>query len=223
MPVQTDLLAGFGRLDITPPLPAECVGFVRRAAPATGQLAPLTCSVVLLDEPRSAMRLAIVALDLMALGVTQCDALRSLVAATVGTRPERVLVNFSHTHAAPHASIGMAKLGGTLRVVHDSERRYIESLPPAVERAATLALGDLRPARLGTAERRVGGLAVNRRERRADGTTILGWNADLAYDPKLTVVRVDDAEGRCRIVLTSFPCHPVVLGPENPNVGPDYP
>lgn len=223
MPVQTNLLAGFGRVDITPPLPAECVGFVRRAAPATGRLAPLTASVVLFDEPGPGVRLAIVALDLMALGVAQCEGLRSLVAETVGTLPERVLVNFSHTHAAPHASIGMAKLGGTLRSVHPRERSYIEALPLAVQSAATLALGDLGPARLGTAERRVEGLAVNRRERRPNGGTILGWNPELPYDPKLTVLRVDDAEGACRFVLTSFPCHPVVLGPENQNVGPDYP
>ncbi len=223
VPVQTNLLAGFGRVDITPPLPAECVGFVRRAAPATGRVAPLAGSVVVLEEPERGVRLAIVALDLMALGVGQCDELRSLVAETVGTLPERVLVNFSHTHAAPHASIGIAKLGGTLRVVHDRERNYIEALPLAVQSAAILALGDLSPARLGTTERRVEGLAVNRRERRPDGRTILGWNPDLAYDPKLTVVRVDDGEGECRLVLTSFPCHPVVLGPENQNVGPDYP
>ena len=221
--VQTNLLAGFGRVDITPPLPAECVGFVRRVAPATGRLAPLTGSVVVLDEREFGVRLAIVALDLMALGVAQCDALRALVAETVGTLPERVLVNFSHTHAAPHASTGMAKLGGTLRVVHDRERSYIETLPLAAQSAATLAIGDLRPARLGTTERRVEGLAVNRRERRPDGRTILGWNPELAYDPKLTIVRVDDAEGSCRLVLASFPCHPVVLGPENQNVGPDYP
>ena len=44
------LLAGVARVDITPPMPADCVGFVRRAAPATGILAPLTATALVLQD-----------------------------------------------------------------------------------------------------------------------------------------------------------------------------
>jgi hypothetical protein len=42
------LIAGVARIDITPPMPADCMGFVRRSEPATGVLAPLTATALVI-------------------------------------------------------------------------------------------------------------------------------------------------------------------------------
>lgn len=126
---QAGLLAGVARIDITPPMPSDCVGFVRRAAPATGVLAPLTATALVLEDADQ-RRAVIVALDLIGISSAQADRMRHLIATAVDASPDAVFLNCSHTHAGPHATEGsLRKLGGSMREIFDKERLYIESLP----------------------------------------------------------------------------------------------
>ena len=217
------LLAGVARIDITPPMPSDCVGFVRRAAPATGVLAPLTATALVLEDAEQ-RRAVIVALDLIGISCAQADQMRHMVGAAVGASPDAVFLNCSHTHAGPHATAGsLRKLGGSMREIFDRERLYIESLPYQISGVATVAAGQLVPVRLGAGSTAVPGISVNRRERTNDGRTILGWNPEGALDDELIVLKLATEDGRTVAVVTNFACHPVVLGGENPNVGPDFP
>src|SRR6516225_6616319 len=104
-PEMADLRAGVGRVDITPPLPADLVGFVRRAAPAVGVLAPLTATALVLED-RAGRRAAIVAFDLIAISPAQGQQTRQLIAEQIGTSPDAVFLSYSHTHAGPHSTAG---------------------------------------------------------------------------------------------------------------------
>jgi neutral ceramidase len=217
------LLAGVARIDITPPMPSDCVGFVRRAAPAIGVLAPLTATALVLEDAEQ-RRAVIVALDLIGISCAQADQMRHMVGAAVGASPDAVFLNCSHTHAGPHATPGsLRKLGGSMREIFDKERLYIESLPYQISGVATMAARELVAVRLGAGSTAVPGISVNRRERTNDGRTILGWNPEGALDDELIVLKLATEEGRTVAVVTNFACHPVVLGGENPNVGPDFP
>jgi neutral ceramidase len=217
------LLAGVARVDITPPMPADCVGFVRRAAPATGVLAPLTATALVLQD-QTGRRAVIIAADLIAISSDQGERIRALVSEATGASPDAVLVNYSHTHAGPHIAEGsLRKLGGAMRTIHDKERIYAQALPYQLAGAAAVAAGDLSPVRLAAGSIRVPGISVNRRERTEDGRTILGWNPDGALDDELQVLKFGSRDGQTLALVAGFACHPVVLGGENPNVGPDYP
>lgn len=218
-----ELLAGVARIDITPPMPADCMGFVRRAAPATGVLAPLTATALVLEDDRG-RRAAILAIDLVALGCSQADAMRELIAEAIGASPDAVFLNYSHTHAGPHSTEGsLRKLSGNQRTIYEKERLYIASLPHLFAGVVSMAAGRLEPVRVAAGSAHVPGISVNRRERTADGRTILGWNPDLPLDDELSVVKLARRDGSTVALVTSFACHPVVLGGENPNVGPDFP
>ncbi len=220
---QAGLLAGVARIDITPPMPSDCVGFVRRAAPATGVLAPLTAPALVLEDADQ-RRAVIVALDLIGISSAQADRMRHLIATAVDASPDAVFLNCSHTHAGPHATEGsLRKLGGSMREIFDKERLYIESLPYEISGAATVAARELVLVRLGAGSTAVPGISVNRRERTSDGRTILGWNPEGALDDELIVLKLATEDGQTVAVVTNFACHPVVLGGENPNVGPDFP
>jgi hypothetical protein len=217
------LIAGVARIDITPPMPADCMGFVRRSEPATGVLAPLTATALVIED-EDGNRAVIIAMDLVALGCMQADRIRGMVANAVNTSPDAVFLNYSHTHAGPHVTEGsLRKLGGTMRTIFEKERLYIESLPYELVGVASLAAKDLIPVRLAAGSIKVPGISVNRRERTADGRTILGWNPDGALDDELIVLELETASGDMFAMVANFACHPVVLGGENPNVGPDYP
>ncbi len=218
-----DLLAGVARIDITPPMPADCMGFVRRAAPATGVLAPLTATALVLEDSNG-RRCVIVAMDLVAIGMAQAERIREMVGEAVSASPDAVFLNYSHTHAGPHVTEGsLRKLGGSMRTIFEKERLYIASLPYELVGVATMAARDLEPVRLAGGSIAVPGISANRRERTADGRTILGWNPDEPLDDELIVLKLAKKDGNPLAVVANFACHPVVLGGENPNVGPDFP
>lgn len=224
----THLRAGVGRADITPPLPADLMGYVRRGEPAREVRMPLTATTLVVADEETAI--ALVCLDLVGLSLSQARSLREAIAGLIGSSPDHVLVNTSHTHAGPHTGVGAGhKLGGTMRTVHDREQAYVEQLFHQILGSAVMATGRLEPARVGSSTGSIA-LAVNRRER-TEGTagttgtvrTILGWNPDGLCDRDVGVLRVDREDGRPLAILVNYACHPVVVGPEDPAVNPDFP
>lgn len=215
------LRVGVGRADITPPLPVELMGYVRRWRPASRILEPLSASALVLD--RDGDRLVLIAADIEGMTPAYAREAREVVAAKLDTTPERVMINISHSHAAPYAGGARLKLGGEMRFIHDSERAYDRLIPHQLASAAYQAARDLEPATIGASSTRVTGLSVNRRERTDDGRTILGWNPQGPLDDTLGVIRVDRLDGSPLAIVVSFGCHPVVVGPEDDAVGPDFP
>jgi len=225
MLMSTNLIAGVSRIDITPPIPMDCVGFIRRFEPTKGILAPLTATALVVEDSISGDRVVIVAFDLVGIGIEQGRRIRNEIAKVVGCPPENVLLNYQHTHAGPHPfdDFTLSKLGGDLRNISPENRSYIAALQDRLVSVAFLATRDMTPVRVGAGSGRAEGISVNRRERTEDGRVILGWNRDGILDTEVSVVRFDNPNGSPKVVLVGFPCHPVVLGGENPYVGPDYP
>jgi hypothetical protein len=220
---QSNLRAGVARVDITPPVPIDCVGFVRRADPVVDVLAPLNATALVVEDESTGNRAVIVAFDLIGIDVNQGRRIRQEIADTVGCSPDSVLLNYSHTHAAPHPFDEHPKLGGSAQEISASNANYIESLPFRLASAAFMAVREMVPVRIGAASGLAEGIAVNRRERLPDGRTVLGWNPEGVSDPEVSVVRIDHLDGNPLAVIVGFACHPVVLGGENPFIGPDFP
>ena len=154
------------------------------------------------------------------------DRIRARVAEVVGCDPAAVLLNSSHTHAAPWPGATI-KLGGEFDGWTETELRYWDSVPDRYASAALQAVGRLAPARVSGGVGQAPGLAVNRRERTPDGRTILGWNPDGVRDDSVVAIRVDGSDGPpldtdAIATLVSFACHPVVIGPDYPGAGPDF-
>ena len=214
------LRAGAARLDITPRTPIDLVGYSRRCDPADGVRHRLTAGALVLDDGRT--RLAIIALDILALRPAQADQLRKKTAEAIGTGPECVMLNVSHTHGGPQSHRGGVKIGGDQRGLSDNELDFIDSLPGRIIAVAEEAAGRLEPARAGAGSGWLE-LGVNRRERAADGRTILGWNPDKDWDREVGVLRLDRPDGTPLAIAVNFACHPVVVGPEDPAVNADFP
>lgn len=214
------MLAGAARVDITPPLPADLLGYVRRDRAARSVSRPLfVTACVLQDEEGN--RVALLAADLVGMPPSFAWRVRSSVAVEIGSSADMVLVNSSHTHAAPWPGATM-KLGGEFDGLTEQELAYTDWLPAAFAGAAVQAVARLRPAAVSGAVGRVRQLAVNRRERTPDGRTILGWNPDGFVDEEVPTLRIDGLDGTSIATIVGFGCHPVVVGPDVPAVDPDF-
>lgn len=214
------LQVGAARLTIDPPLPVDPQGYVRRAVSAIAHGDPLLVTAVVFETPDCTA--AVIAADLAGQDHHMANAMRNAVASTIPVSAANVMVNASHSHAAPWARVDGAKLGGGHDRFTDAELAYVNRLPHDFATVALQAWNARKPARAAGNTGRVPGLAVNRRERTSDGRTILGWNPDLTMDDAIPTIRVDSLDGEPIATITAFGCHPVVVGPDIAKTGSDF-
>ena len=217
--------AGAARVDITPPLPVDLLGYVRRAKAAREVWDPLLATACVL-RGADGSTVAVIAADVVGLTTEMSDTIRARVATAISCRPEDVLLNSSHSHASPWPGARI-KMGGEFDGWTDTERRWWEAVPDLYASAAVQAAESAVVARVSGGVGRVHNVAVNRRERTADGRTILGWNPGLFVDESVPTLRIDALDSpaddpRAISTIVGFGCHPVVVGPEVPMVGSDF-
>lgn len=220
------LLAGAAEADITPPFPVDLLGYVRRPLAARSAYGPLKATACVFRDDESGGTVVVIAADVVGLTTPMADRIRARVGECLGCDPAAVLLNSSHTHAAPWPGATI-KLGGEFDGWTETELRYWETIPDRYASTALEAVGRLAPARVSGGVGEAAGLAVNRRERTADGRTILGWNREGVRDDTVVALRVDSLEGAPLVAdaiatVVSFACHPVVIGPDYPGAGPDF-
>ncbi len=221
------LQAGAAEVDITPPFPVDLLGYVRRPLAARSAYEPLMATACVFRDDASGETVVVIAADVVGLTTPMADRIRARVGDLVGCDPAAVLLNSSHTHAAPWPGATI-KLGGEFDDWTETELRYWDSIPDRYASVALEAAGRLAPARVSGGVGEAKGIAVNRRERTADGRTILGWNREGVRDDSVVAIRVDGWDEEAPLVthaiatLVSFACHPVVIGPDYPGAGPDF-
>ncbi len=166
---------GAARVDITPEPGLPMVGFVRQwqVAEGTGRL-PLEV-MALAIEAGGALAILCGA-DTAGIQAPVIDRIRDRIAAATGALRAGIVISFNHTHLAPANGALPHWLSWTPAAVPDGAiEAYGARLGDAIVEACTRAAGSRAPARVrwavGTCD-----AAVNRRERAADGRTILGWN-----------------------------------------------
>lgn len=208
----SEWLAGAAEVVITPPLGVPLTGFAGRASGATGVHDDLFARALVVET--NGVRAAIATADLLGLEFEQVARIREQVAAECGIPRERLLVNCSHTHSGPSIN--------RLRAMGACDDDVVEVTLRRIAGAVAMAANRLEPASLlfGKAPARVG---INRRERKPDGSIILGRNDAGTLDPTVTVLRADRQDGTPLALLFHHAAHPVTLGPSNLEITADYP
>ena len=215
--------AGVGRADITPPVGIPAGGWGNQLHEISeGNDLELWATVLVVEGEGSKAnggRAAIVEVDLCILDDAQAARARSIVAQAAGLSVESVAVGTTHNHSAPVT----LELGGAwIRRNRELVVPYVESVFGAIGQAAAEAAASMRPVRVGAATGH-SPLAVNRRMTTPDGRTAVGLDPDGVSDPTLTVVRLDGGDDRPVATIVHYACHPIILGPDNTFVTPEYP
>ncbi|MEM7531286.1 MAG: neutral/alkaline non-lysosomal ceramidase N-terminal domain-containing protein [Chloroflexota bacterium] len=204
------LLAGFGRVDITPKLGCKLVGYGGRDMGATGVHDALWVRAMVLQDttlPAGSATWVLVSADLCYIGGEILREIRNEINLRLGIPTEHILIATTHTHAGPDD-------GRT--IVNDEtesrfERNWDRSLADKVADAVATAYAVKQPATIGSATGILYGYSINRR-----------W-LDKPVDPGIAVLRVDDMMGKTLGVFSVFGCHSVVLGYDNYQISGDWP
>ncbi|MEM7343599.1 MAG: neutral/alkaline non-lysosomal ceramidase N-terminal domain-containing protein [Chloroflexota bacterium] len=215
------LLAGVGRVNITPPLGVDLMGTARRAGPADGIHHDLYATCLVLATGNQ--KVALVDCDLLIIPDEASIDIRQRIGALIEAGREHVLLGCTHTHNGPAAAQGMPKTGGDLTGFRDIELNYQANLVHQLESAARLAMANLRPARFAAGAGQAD-ILVNRRELLDDGQVIIGRDFDRPRDPSVDILRIDTEDSEPLAVIMCFACHPVSIDPQFCTlIGPDFP
>jgi hypothetical protein len=220
---QSTCRLGLARCDITPP-----VGIYHRMwgaaihERATGVHRPLTATALVFQAADAApgpdTEQIVVAVDHCLLWARDMDALLATVGARTGLSADRLLVAFSHTHAAGLMQRERSGLPGG------------ELIAPYLERLAEQIAGTVREARQSVQPVVISyttgrcSLAANRDLRdEASGQFVCGFNPQGPADDTVQAARVTDAAGQLQATVVNYACHPTTLAWENTLISPDYP
>ena len=207
MIMKNTLLAGFARLDITPPLGIGIAGYyVERKA--EGILDPLECSALAVSDGDNTR--VIISIDTCGgAGTKYYTAAREAAAESAGISSDGVFISSTHTHTGPYWGERDSEI----------EKRYTEFLIGRMADAACLAVKDMKPAKLGIGAGTAHNIAFIRRYVMKDGrirTNPGVNNPDIVrpvgdVDESVGVLRFTRDDGP-EIVLLNFGCHPDVVG-----------
>jgi neutral ceramidase len=220
----TKFLAGAVSLPLEPPLGLPMVGFVRQPWNARGYGLPLEVGALVLA--RGDTRVVLCGVDVVGIIHPQIEQLIDRIAAATGADPAGILVNLSHTHLAPPGGVANGAVYGDVdEEVAASIEAFARVLHDKIVSACDLAARMLEPAGIVWGQADVD-LAVNRRERTADGYnggSILGWNPDELVDNQLTVLQARRPDESAIGTVVGFGCHPVTTGYDMDVYSADYP
>ncbi len=200
------LQVGFARVNITPPLGCNMVGYFRKRL-AEGIHDELEANAIAFACGDS--KAVVISVDHLGVDMTILTMLRHLIAENTGLAPEAVYIHCTHIHTGP-----------TVEPTSDvwQDREYYPVFCRKVADSATLALQDLQPAQMGFAESEAKGIAFIRRYRMKDGSVQTNpgrGNPDVVgpmgeVDERVCVLRFRRENDN--IVVASFGMHPDTIG-----------
>ena len=208
------LQVGVGRRDITPPVGTLLMGYPdphgHRAADRVRD--PLHATALAFEQ--DGRRAAWVSVDVALLEDVHVQQVRERISERTGIEPGHVTVCAIQTHSAPRTQ----HVWGWCILDHE----YIDNIMvPGIVEAIVEADGKRSPARVGiaTTESRVG---VNRRQVLDNHGIGLGQNQWDVFDPTMTVLRFDNADGVLANVV-HYGAHPTVFGGWSKVISRDWP
>jgi len=194
------LRAGYGEIDITPPLGTDLAGFGfyldRRATIIRDSLKARALGLESGED-----RVLIIALDLLSLAVDFADRCRRQISARTGVPFKNILLACTHTHSGP----AVQPLPGLGKI----SREYVRKLPAALLAASRQALPKMQEAEFGFHAEAVEPIGYNRR-----------LSSFSPLDPwlKVGIFR----QKKHSIFLLNYACHAVTLGPTK-EISSDWP
>jgi len=198
---ETPYIVGVAKVDITPEYPVRLSGYGRRRTEHEGVEQHIFAKALAIGVDADGPAL-LITVDNCGVPASIRDELLKRLAGTTKVVNARIALCSSHTHCAPMLTGILPNIFSTdIPPEHWTQiERYTRELTDKLEQVALAALADRQPAALAWDAGHVG-FAHNRR----------------AYvfrpeDHSLPVLRVTDAGGKVRAILTSYACHCTTQG-----------
>ncbi len=212
--------AGLAKIVITPDKPVWMAGYASRNKPSEGKIQDLHAKALAIADA-TGNRVVIVTTDLLGLPRALTSEVSEYANKSYGLRREQILFNSSHTHTGPVLSSSLAGAYDLDAEQSAAVDAYTRQLKDKLLKVIGEAIKDLSPAKLsygrGSAQ-----FAMNRREKKPNGTIAIGVNREGVTDKDVPVLKVESADGKLRGLLFGYACHNTTLTGEFYQVSGDY-
>jgi hypothetical protein len=213
------LHAGAARVKLDPPAGLAMLGYGGRVGRNIGVHDDLAAQALVLDD--GATRVAIVGVDLLALGVRIADDIRDRVATRTGIRADSILVCATHTHSAPAFNI-FATPRADAKPAEGRDLEWERALPEKIASAIVQADKTLEPATLRATTSNFT-LGIHRRLMRPHRQVQTAANRSGPADAEVIALGAYRPNGSPIAFLMNYPCHGVVLCEDNLLYSRDWP
>jgi len=193
------LKIGAVKKDITPPLPANLSGYIRRFGKATKIHDPLLAHLLLIDNGIN--QILLISLDILFVSSELSSRLRQAVSEELNMDEKNILVAAIHTHSAPGIH--------TFRDEGIRDKAWEEDVFQTVVEGAAEAGQRLEEASIGIG---MGSSTIGRNRRKEGGP----------LDPNFPLICFFGKQDRPLAVIANYGCHPVVLDEKNLLITADY-
>lgn len=202
IPLQAGLLAGAGRVKITPPHSVYLAG-LGNDRKSEGVHDDIYASALYLSDGKT--RLVIVSLDLIGLFHDYVESARIKPAERHGLKPTDIILASTHLHSGPD-TLG---LWGPDERTSGVDEGYMNFLKEKISEAIDEAIKSAKPARLRVGEGKETEACYNARE-------------EGLLDPTVSALFVEDEKGNTIATVVNYACHPEVLWSDNKLITADY-
>ena len=213
------LYAGAARVKLDPPAGLAMLGYGNRVGRSTGVHDDLAAQALVLSD--GANKLAIVGVDLLAIGIRIANDIRQRVAASTDVSADSIMVCATHTHSAPAFNI-FATPRADAKPAEGRDLEWERALPAKIASAIVQANENLEPATLRAATAQFT-LGTNRRLIRPHRQIQIAANRSGPADAEVQALGAYRADGTPTAFLMSYPCHGVVLCEDNLLYSRDWP
>ncbi|MEM0173104.1 MAG: neutral/alkaline non-lysosomal ceramidase N-terminal domain-containing protein [Sulfolobaceae archaeon] len=194
-------IVGISEEEITPKHSTYMAGFIARERPSEGVHDPLYARTLVISDEKEV--LAVISLDLLGIDEELTEEIRIKAEEKLGFAGKNIIIHATHTHSGPcvQKNLLWGKIDFNYRVF--LIERCIQSLEKALK--------TLNPAFLFFNIGKEDTIAFNR------------FDPLGPRDYDVPVLRIEDKDKNIKGILTSYACHPVVLGPQNLLFSADFP
>lgn len=210
------------KVDITPDTPQWLQGYGPRQS--TGVHDRIYHRIAVLDD--GTISFCLVSTDICTISPSFYHDFCEKLERETRIRSENFWWSTTHTHSAPHVGpqdmgkLFAGTLGDRFSIKHDTD--YWASVADKLIGGIKEARSRLEPARLGIVSS-TAAANVNRRERRADGRTVLGADPNGPVDRQLGVFRLERPDGKLIGLIANYAIHGTALGGGNRLISGDVP
>lgn len=205
--------AGVSKVKITPEIPIPMSGYEGRTAPFKGIHDDLFARVIVFSDGIN--KAVLISADVIGFSNSFWEETTKRITRETGIRKEFVLLAAVHNH------------GGPVTKVYDEDssaqiNAYVEVLKNKILIATKEAINNQVPVSIGSAKGECR-MNINRRAPDGKGEIELGQNPYAPCDHEVGVISIDDKSGNPLAIIMNWPCHGVVLGPDNYLITGDWP
>lgn len=193
------LRIGAVKKEITPPLPANLGGYIRRFGKATGIHDPLLANLLFVDNRDE--QILLISLDILFLNKDFSQRVKKAISEELRINKKNILIAAIHTHSAPGIHL--------FRDESIRDKAWEDDVFQTLVKGATEAGQRLKEVSMGIGK---GNSSIGRNRRKEGGP----------LDPNFPLICFFDERDHPLAVIANAGCHPVVLDEKNLFITADY-